>query len=131
MIFATCLSLLMFAGDDPKTKGPTLTDLQRAYAMNHFDPEPHMALAKFHHDRGNRLLAYYILETARRSRFEAKDFDAAFDPTFRGVKPFDNSREAEKTLLAKHQQDPKNPETFSPLPTSSSRGRIGRTPKAI
>jgi tetratricopeptide (TPR) repeat protein len=110
MTFAACLSLLMFAGDGPKTKGPTVAELQRVYAMEHFDPEPHMALAKFYHDRGNRLLAYYILETARRTRFEAKTFDAAFDTTFRGGKPFDNSKEAEKALLAKHEQAPKNPE---------------------
>src|SRR5262249_29803001 len=106
MIFAACLSLVMLAGDDSKTKAPTLAELQRAYAMDHFDPEPHMALAKFHHDRGNRLLAYYILETARRTRFEAKVFDAAFDKIFRGVKPFDNSKEAEEKLLAKHKKDP-------------------------
>jgi len=112
MIFAACLSLIMFAGNGPKTEGPTLGELQRAYAMNHFDPEPHMALAKFHHDHGNRLLAYYILETARRTRFEAKIFDAAFDATFRGAKPFDNSKEAEKALMAKYQQDPKDAEAL-------------------
>src|SRR5262245_30916862 len=115
MIFAACLSLVMLAGDDSKTKAPTLAELQRAYAMDHFDPEPHMALAKFYHDRGNRLLAFYILETARRTRFEAKIFDAAFNVTFHGVKPFDNSKEAEKALLAKHQQDPKSPETLFAL----------------
>ena len=112
MIVAAFLSLVMLAGDGPKSKGPTLAELQGAYAMDHFDPKPHMALAKFHHDRGNRLLAYYILETARRTRFEAKTFDAAFDVTFRGVKPFDNSKEAEKVLLIKYQDDPKNPDTL-------------------
>jgi len=91
MVFATCLSLAMCFWDGPKTKEATLSDLQRAYAMDHFDPEPHMALAKYYHDRGNRLLAYYILETARRTRFEEKGFNDAFALIFRGVKPFDNS----------------------------------------
>ncbi|MCI0637987.1 MAG: tetratricopeptide repeat protein [Gemmataceae bacterium] len=104
--------VVILAEGGPKSKGPNLAELQRAYAMDHFDPQPHMALAKFHHDRGNRLLAYYILETARRTRFEAKSFDAAFDTTFRSVKPFDNSKGAEKALLAKHQQDPKDAETL-------------------
>lgn len=112
MIITTCLSLLLLGGDVPKTKGPSLVELQHAYAMNHFEPEAHMALAKFHHDRGNRLLAFYILETARRTRFEAKVFDAAFDKSFRGVKPYDNSKEAEKKLLAKHQKEPKDAETL-------------------
>jgi tetratricopeptide (TPR) repeat protein len=115
MILTAYLSFVMLAGDGPKTKGPTLAELRRAYAMDHFDPEPHMALAKFYHDRGNRLLAFYILETARRTRFDAKIFDAAFEMTFRGVKPFDNSKEAEKVLLTKYQQDPKSPETLFAL----------------
>src|SRR6516164_6281086 len=115
MVFATCLSLAMCFWDGPKTKEATLSDLQRAYAMDHFDPEPHMALAKYYHDRGNRLLAYYILETARRTRFEEKGFNDAFALIFRGVKPFDNSREAEKALQAKHQQDPKNAATLFAL----------------
>ncbi|MBI3863501.1 MAG: tetratricopeptide repeat protein [Planctomycetia bacterium] len=115
MIFETCLLLILFAGDDPKARGPTLAELQHGYAMDHFDPESHMALAKFHHDRGNRLLAYSLLETARRTRFEAKIFDAAFDTRFRGRKPFDNSKEAETALLARHQQDDKNPETLFAL----------------
>jgi Tfp pilus assembly protein PilF len=106
------LTVFLLGGDIPETKGPSLVELQHAYAMNHFEPEAHMALAKFHHDRGNRLLAYYILETARRTRFEANVFDAAFDNRFRGVKPLDNSKNAEKKLLAKHQQEPKDAETL-------------------
>src|SRR5260370_18390034 len=112
MIATICLTLFMVGGDDPKAKEQSLAELQHSYAMNHFEPASHMALAKFHHDRGNRLLAFYILETARRTRFEAKDFDAAFDKSFRGVKPFDNSKETEKKLLAKHQQEPKDAETL-------------------
>jgi len=112
MITPVFLSLLLLGGDVPKTSGPSLVDLQHAYAMNHFDPEPHMALAKFHHDRGNRLLAFYILETARRTRFETNVFDAAFEKAFRGVKPFDNSKEVEKKFLAKHQQEPRDAATL-------------------
>ncbi len=112
MIITASLSMLLLNGDILKAKAPSLEDLQQAYAMNHFEPESHMALAKFHHDGGNRLLAYYILESARRNRFEEKVFDAAYARAFYNIKPFDNSKEAEDKLLARHQQEPKDADTL-------------------
>jgi len=64
--------------------------------MHFLEPAPHMALAKYYKDHDNRLLAFYILETARRTRFEEAIFNRAFQMTFGG---FDNSTAAEAALL--------------------------------
>lgn len=87
-------------------QGKTLEQLRREYAVGFLDPAPHMALAKYFRDRGNRLQAFYILETARRGRFEQKEFNEAFRTHFLGVEPFDNSKEAEARLLAEVTRDP-------------------------
>jgi tetratricopeptide (TPR) repeat protein len=84
----------------------TLERLRADYAMRFMEPEPHMALAKYFRDRGDRLEAFYILETARRTRFDEDEFNAAFRRYFLGEKPFDNGREAESKLLADLARDP-------------------------
>jgi tetratricopeptide (TPR) repeat protein len=53
--------------------------------MRFLDPEPHMALAKFYYDKGNRLQSFYMLEAARRGRFEEEIFNKAFHKWFAHV----------------------------------------------
>jgi len=52
--------------------------------MRFLEPAPHMALAKYYLDHGNRLPAFDILEAARRGHFEEAVFNQAFQLTFRG-----------------------------------------------
>ncbi len=83
-----------------------LERLREDYAMRYLEPEPHMALAKYFRDHGDRLQAFYILESARRGRFEEDKFNAAFKQYFLGEEPFDNGKEAESKLLAELARDP-------------------------
>lgn len=50
--------------------------------MNYLKPAPHMALAKYYLDKGERLQAFYILEYARRARFPEAVFNQAFQTFF-------------------------------------------------
>lgn len=89
-----------------QAQSQTLEQLRTDFAMRYLEPAPHMALAKYYVERGNRLLAFYILEAARRTRFEQERFDQAFRIAFRGSKPFDNSRAAEEALLGEYSRNP-------------------------
>ena len=77
IIFRTGLLILLIAllMTPPHARGqePTLGELRTDFAMRFLEPAPHMALAKYYVDRGNRLLAFDILEAARRTRFEEAD----------------------------------------------------------
>ena len=69
---------------EPETTAGSRTDselarLRRQYALRFCEPEPHVALAKHHHERGRKLLAYYILEAAR-GRFSTWEPDEGEDP---------------------------------------------------
>ena len=74
--------------------------------MRFLEPAPHMALAKYFIDHGNRLQAFYILETARRGRFKEEEFDEAFAQMFRPDKTHDISLAAEVALKREHDRDP-------------------------
>jgi tetratricopeptide (TPR) repeat protein len=89
-----------------RAQQPTLDSLRHELALHYLEPAPHMALAKYYHGRGNRLLAFYILEAARRTRFERPQFDAAFRTAFLDRAPFDSSKKAEQALLKQHASDP-------------------------
>lgn len=97
---------------EAQTRSPTLSELQRDYAMRYLEPEPHMALAKYYFDHGNRIEAFYTLESARRGRFEEKIFDPTFYRAFDG---FDNSKPAEARLLAEFKRNPESIETIDGL----------------
>jgi tetratricopeptide (TPR) repeat protein len=105
-LFATALPSTARGQTPPQGQGKTLEQLRVEYAMRFLDPEPHMALAKYFRDSGDRLEAFRILESARRDRFEREDFDAAFKTHFLGEKPFDNSKAAEARLLAEVSRNP-------------------------
>ena len=91
---------------------PTLEQLRTDYAVRFLEPDSHMALARHFRDRGEPLLAFLILEAARRNYFERKNFDAAFKTHFLGEKPFDNGPAAEVRLLSELS---KNPNSFDAL----------------
>lgn len=94
---------------------PSLDQLRTEYARRFLEPAPHMALAKYFSDRGNRLQAFYILETARRSWFKEEEFDEAFAQMFRGAKTHDHSRAAEAALTTEHDRDPNSTDTVVKL----------------
>ncbi len=87
-----------------------LERLREDYAVRYFEPEAHMALARHFRDAGRPLVAFNILEGARRGRFEEEVFNKAFKTYFLGEKPFDNSAEAEKRLLARLAAEPDSPD---------------------
>ncbi|HVF66915.1 MAG TPA: tetratricopeptide repeat protein [Pyrinomonadaceae bacterium] len=104
--WALALALCCLAQTSAPAQDATLERLREDYAVRYLEPEPHMALAKYFRDRGDRLEAFYVIESARRERFEAEVFDAAFKRYFLGEKPFDNGKEAESKLLAELARDP-------------------------
>ena len=67
------LLLLVCSIHPAQTHNTSLAELQRAYAMRYLEPEPHMALAKYYFEHGKRIEAFWVVETARRGRFEEKD----------------------------------------------------------
>jgi len=97
-----------------QTQGPSISQLRAEYAMRFLEPAPHMALAKYFRDKGNRLQAFYILETARRGRFEEDEFNKAFALAFTGSQP-DYSETAEVALLKEHAGDPNSIQTIVKL----------------
>ncbi|MDQ3818900.1 MAG: hypothetical protein M3362_14670 [Acidobacteriota bacterium] len=102
-------------GQTQDAKGRSLDELRTDLAMRYFEPQAHMELAKYFLEHGNRLMAFYILETARRHRFEEKDFNEAFRASFRGEKPVDSSPAAEAALLKEYARDPNSVDTITKL----------------
>jgi tetratricopeptide (TPR) repeat protein len=109
------LALCCLAQTNAPAQDTTLERLREDYAMRYLEPEPHMALAKYFRDHGDRLAAFWVLESARRERFEEEEFNAAFKRYFLGEQPFDNSKEAESKLLAELARDPKSRDALAKL----------------
>ena len=84
---------------------PTLEKLREDLAARYIEAEPHMALARYYHDKGDRVQAFRLMESARRSLLSKEQFDEAFGRMFLKREPFDNSKGAEAALLKKHTQD--------------------------
>jgi len=106
------LLLLSWHKPEVRAQSTNLAELLRAYAMRYLEPEPHMALAKYYFDHGDRIEAFFITEAARRGRFEEKIFQPAFYRAFDG---FDNRKEAEARLLAEYARNPNSTETIHGL----------------
>ena len=102
-------------GSPVQSQNPSISELRAEYAMRFLEPAPHMALAKYFRDKGNRLEAFYILETVRRNRLEEDEFNKAFALTFRGSQPPDYSQAAEVALVNEHAGDPNKVETIVKL----------------
>jgi Tfp pilus assembly protein PilF len=111
----TAPSCTMLSQSSAQPQSQSLSQLQAEYVMRFLEPEPHMKLAKYFRDKGNRLQAFYILETARRGRFEEAEFDKAFALTFRESAPPEYSPAAEAMLLNEHARDPNKIDTVVKL----------------
>jgi Tfp pilus assembly protein PilF len=110
-LFCLILSVLCVTGAafaQTQNTDPELNRLRHEFAMRFFEPGSHMALAKYFREKGDSLQAFYILEYARRYRFEQKDFDAAYLLHFGGFRPLDNSKAEEEKYLALRKGDPDN-----------------------
>ena len=107
-----CLLILACHKPEARAQSTSLPELQRAYAMRYLEPEPHMALAKYYFDHGDRIEAFFITEAARRGRFEEKIFNPAFYRAFDG---FDNRNGAETRLLAEYARNSNSIETIHGL----------------
>ena len=59
----------------PAGQAKSLERLREEYAVRYFEPEAHMALARHFRDAGRPLLAFDLLEGARRGRFEEEVFN--------------------------------------------------------
>jgi len=64
-----------------------------------------VGFAKALFDQGQRLQAFFVLETARRQHFSQAEFDAAFRKIFR-ADVFDNRADSESALRAALAKDP-------------------------
>ncbi len=72
LCFCIVLTMPLFPQD------ARLTELRKAFALRYLQPDAHFALAKYYLDRGDHVQAFFIIEYARRYRFEEKDFDEAY-----------------------------------------------------
>lgn len=83
-----------------------LDRLREELALHYLQPKPHMLLARHLYEQGERLTAFYVLESARRQLIPPEAFDPAFQEHFLGKEPFDDSPEAEARLKEAFRQDP-------------------------
>ena len=74
-----------------QTESAKLTQLRRQLAVEYMQPAPHLALAKYYWQKGDRLQAFYISEYARRARFPEAVFNQAFANAFSGAARFSNA----------------------------------------
>ena len=88
---------------------PELVRLRQEFAARFLEPGPHMQLAKYYRVKGNPLQAFYILEHARRYRFDQETFDAAYLLHFGGFAPLDNSPTEEAKYLQLRKGSPNDP----------------------
>jgi tetratricopeptide (TPR) repeat protein len=72
---------------------------RKEYALHFFSVDAHVNLAKQQYDLGNRLQAFYTLETARREHFGQKEFTTSFRRLFLND-TFDSSPQSESALQA-------------------------------
>jgi len=68
-----------------QTENAQLIQLRQQIALNYLKPSPHLALAKYYWQKGDRLQAFYISEYARRARFPEPIFNQAFQISFSGA----------------------------------------------
>lgn len=106
------LGLLTLPGPRILAQDDPLKQLRVDFAMRFLQAEPHMALAKYYLDHGNRLQAFDILEAARRGYLAEPVFNQAFQLAFRG---FDFSPSAETSLLKENAAHPQSEEVIFKL----------------
>lgn len=82
-LFCLLISFCFFeAPTHAQSPDPALARLRDQFAVKYMQPEAHFELAKYYLDRGDDLQAFFIIEYARKMRFEEKDFDTAYTAFF-------------------------------------------------
>ena len=117
-VLITVLLLLVGISAAPSQEpavDPELVRLRHEWAMKFFEPSSHMELAKYFRKKGNLIQAYYILETARRTRFEQAAFDQAFLLHFGGFAPLENSPKEEEKYVELLKASPNDVKLLSHL----------------
>lgn len=61
-----------------RSQEPKLVALREQFARRYMQPDAHFALAKYYLDREDYVQAFFIIEYARRYRFDEKTFDPAY-----------------------------------------------------
>jgi len=74
LTMALCLAL----SDQLSAQDSKLSALRKDFALRYMQPDAHFALAKYYIEKGDFVQAFFILEYARRYRFEEKDFDTEY-----------------------------------------------------
>ena len=74
-----------------QTENVKLVQLRRQLAVEYLQPAPHLALAKYYWQKGDRLQAFYISEYARQARFPEPIFNQAFANAFSGTARYSSS----------------------------------------
>lgn len=111
----TVVLLLVVALLAPLTRADDALDAARKeYVLHFFSVDAHVNLARQQHDHGDRLQAFYTLETARREHFEQPDFTRSFRRIFLGDQ-FDNSPKAEAALREQLKAAPEDAELLNKL----------------
>lgn len=108
LVVLVLVASVLIAGAPDPISDPRLLELRHQLAMRWLEPEPHMELARYLHDRGDRLQAFFILENARRTRLPEEVFDESFARVFLGEEPFDNGPEAEARARAAIETHPED-----------------------
>ena len=106
LVFLILVFLSTAEAQTPPATDPELLRLRQEYAARYLEPGPHMQLAKYFRANGNPLQAFYILESARRHRFDRETFDAAYLLHFGGFAPLDNSPAEEAKYLQLSRSSP-------------------------
>src|SRR5882724_4093647 len=107
------LGLLIFGMPSLLCADEALDAARREYAVHIFDINAHMQLAKQLHGHGQRLTAFFVLETAA-ERFDEAEFKRAFRSVFLHDN-FDNSPKAEAELRARLGDSPDDLATLTKL----------------
>jgi len=90
-----------------QTEDVKLTQLRQQIALNYMKPTPHLALAKYYWQKGDRLQAFYISEYARRARFPESVFNQAFQTSFGGTAQAGAGKQIGGTWLDDSKKDAK------------------------
>lgn len=109
MVELLLVAIVAFYGQTvPASQPVTIEQLRTQFEVRFMEAEPHMAFARYFKEHQQPLMAFRILEAARRHRFDPDTFNLAFEHFFLGKEPFDPSPENEKQLLDQLGNDPHN-----------------------
>lgn len=91
-----------------------LNAARKEYVLHFFSVDAHVNLARQQYEQGERLQAFYTLETARREHFGAAEFASAFRRIFLND-AFENSPQAEAAVKAKVEASPNDEKALAKL----------------